>query len=101
MKTEMIEVPHFPGYKCLGYVVPKKGQYHLVRKSDLDYVSFDCGCGERVVYEKLKRYVFEETGEMRRVQPGEWYITDSGHIDRWTESISTYSNYIILRKVEE
>lgn len=103
-ETETIEVPHFEGYKCIGYASPKIGQYYLAMDSSkLEYVRIDF-VTPFLVYEKIppKRYVFEETGECRQANPGEYYLDSFGHLQRWNQSqwASVYC-YKVLRQVEE
>ncbi len=55
MQTKHItlEVPHFPGYKCIGYDLPKKGQkfHDSVSPEDLKTASFDFSCQKCLIYE--------------------------------------------------
>lgn len=101
----MIEAPTFEGYKCIGYTRPKKGQYYLTQQIDSKDILLEAGYEWEVykslVYEKIKRYTFEETGEVRQLFSGEWYITDNDHIGRWTESGQTYTTHRALRKIKE
>lgn len=101
-ETELIPVPSFEGYKCLGYTNPKKGQYYLRNCGDLGLVTSDMDC-KWVAYEKIvpKRYIFEETGEFRRVSPGEYCIKDGNVTHLWTSQFISNDRYKILRKVEE
>lgn len=101
MKTESISVPHFEGYKCVGYKVPKLGQYYckdgfLVEATKTHFTT------EWLVYEKLppKRYIFEETGEYRTVKNGDYYLFEN-HIFYRSNDEESLSFYKILRKVDE
>lgn len=105
--NETIEVPHFDGYKCIGYAQPKIGQYFLVPDNStgrlqLEYVRIDF-VTPFLVYEKIppKRYVFEETGEYRPVAYEEVYLDSLGGIQTWISLCRSACDYKILRQVEE
>lgn len=101
MKTESISAPHFEGYKCVGYRVPKKGEYYLL-KGDLNE-SYGCSFVEFLIYEKIlpKRHVFEETGEFRQVKRGELYLSNNGTVLHWGSQYPSLFEHKILRKVEK
>lgn len=104
MTTEKIEVPSFKGYKCLGFQSPKKFQYYLTASKtgewhlSLAYMDMFSPC---VVYEKLppKRYVFEETGEVRPVQYGEYFLYQGRSIVIWLHEESSESNHKIIKLI--
>jgi hypothetical protein len=100
-ETEMIPVPHFDGYKCLGVQYPNYDHYVLAGNS-LVLVGHT-NHPITVTYEKLtpKRYIFEETGEYGPVEPGDFYINDLYEIRVWKSSLASECAYKILRKVEE
>jgi hypothetical protein len=101
METETIEVPHFDGYRYLGFMKPRKGMYVLSNGgpvlADHDFES------KWLVYEKLppKRYVFEETGEERGAKDGDVYIDPDGYIQTWSACWPSSYAYKILRRVED
>lgn len=101
--NDTIEVPHFDGYKCIGYAQPKIGQYFLTSdNSKVEYVHINF-VTPFLVYEKIqpKRYVFEETGEFRKVAYGETYFDALGSIQTWISTYKSACAYKILRRVEE
>lgn len=102
MKTETIDVPHFEGYKCVGYRIPNKGEYYL--REDRLQECLSTHDAPWLVYEKLtpKRYVFEETGEYRKVLFGELYFNDDDDtISRWYSEVPSCVEYKILRRIDE
>lgn len=101
MKTEQISVPHFEGYRCIGYKIPKLGQYFC--KEGVLVEANEYHCAERLTYEKIspKRYVFEETGEFRRLCIGDMYISNAGEAVIWRHNEPSFCSYKILRKVDE
>lgn len=101
MKTEQISVPHFEGFKCIGFKIPKVDEYFLLEGelcAAKGYFSY-----EEIVYEKLppKRYVFEETGEIRPVLTGEWYLFCDAHPSCWLARYPSLHEVKILRKIDE
>lgn len=100
MKTENISVPHFEGYRCVGYKIPHKGEYYL-QQGTLNE-SYGCSVVEWLTYEKIppKRYIFEETGEYRAVKNGDYYLFEN-HIFYRGNDEESLSFYKILRKVDE
>ena len=96
-KTEEIKVPHFEGYRCLGYRIPNPGEYYL-SSCNIEYCS-GLKTEPWLVYEKLKRHVFEETGEYRLLEFGEYGLSNDG-IMYWCMEDSSNMKYKILIKVE-
>lgn len=94
-ETETITVPHFEGYKCVGYKIPKKGQYYLYLKEQLHMAPYDMDT-IWLVYEKLqpKRYIFEATDEFRVPQKGEWFLYDANTIYK-SDGFWNYDHRII------
>lgn len=103
MKTENISVPYFEGYKCVGYKHPKKGEYYFCPFYPLKQANYDFHDTPFLVYEKIspKRYIFEETGEYRKVKPGELYLSNEGIVRRWYSQDPSGLEYTILREVDE
>lgn len=102
VQSEMVAVPHFEGYKCIGYVVPKKNQYYLYN-GELTLSCIDSFETEWLVYEKItpKRYVFEETSEFRRVRLGDFYIHEKGEVLQWRNNYESSWSYIIVKPLYE
>lgn len=103
MKTEQISVPHFEGFKCLGYFVPKAKQYIWSMGQIPTQISFDYTDTKHLVYKKLppKRYIFEETGERRKAIHREYYLNRDGDIICHDNLKDTVGIYTILRRIDE
>lgn len=101
MKTESILVPHFEGYKCVGYKIPEKGEYYL-KNDELKLVELPHYL-EGLVYEKIppKRYIFEETGEKRQASYGEYYLSNDENFMLHPSLKDTVGVYPILRRIDE
>lgn len=102
-KYERISVPYFEGYKCVGYKHPKEGEYYFCPFYPLKQAYYDFHDTPFLVYEKIppKRYIFEETGEYRKVKTGDLYLRKEGTISRWNSERPSLFEYKILRKVDE
>lgn len=101
-KQESILVPHFAGFKCLGYLVPKAGQHIWMHGESLRETVTDFTDTKFLVYEKLppKRYIFEETGEYRFGERGD-YILNGEDCLRWSSVYLSRVKYKILRRINE
>lgn len=100
-KYENISVPYFEGYRCVGYIPTRIGQYFL---KEGELICADTNLlYEWLTYEKIlpKRYVFEETGEFRQVKTGELCLSEEGTISRWYSQYPSLFEHKILRKVDE
>lgn len=102
-KYERISVPYFEGYKCVGYKHPKKGEYYFCPFYPLKQAYYDFHDTPFLVYEKIppRRYIFEETGEYRKVKTGEWYIYCDDYPTLWVCRQPSPFEGKILRKVNE
>lgn len=105
-KTETVEmqVPHFDGYECIGFDNPSVGEYVLsIDCSSLEEIKRNGNYPKMICYRKKKpkRYVFEETGEVRKINKGEWYIDDYGDIFNRLHDGCTNDEHRVLKKVEE
>lgn len=100
-KYENISVPHFEGYKCVGYTLSKRGQYFL-KRGKLEYADVS-QTYEWLTYEKLppKRYIFEETGEKRQASYGEYYLSNDENFMLHPSLKDTVGVYPILRRIDE
>lgn len=105
-ECERISVPYFKGYRCLGWKVPKKGEYCLSSLSDSFHALVACVESDwgltHVVYEKLppKRYVLEEIPGKQLLNNGDIYIDEQGRIQTWSWETSL-AEYTVLKIVNE
>lgn len=102
MKTTQIEVPHFEGYECLGFVQPTEDLFVLHVRSD-GLVTLMEGKSEyvrQVCYRKRpsERITLERTGQTRQASPGEWAFDAS---DRSFKNFpfGSFEKYEIWREV--
>lgn len=95
--------PDIPkGWRASEFRLVARDEYYIapVGLRERATISWGTSLGPRIILTLPKRYVFEETGEKRRVLTDEYYLHDET-IYKWSAaSLSDYS-YVILRKIEQ
>lgn len=104
MSKVEIEVDIPKGWKAVAYRVPNAGEWYLGEGEIPCQMELrNCNLNEPwLVIEKEKpvRRVFEFTGEVRRVETGE-YLGVEGGIKLWTAGFPTDGEYEIWKEVTE
>ena len=80
---------------------PVKDDIVLSPGRNVFQVATDGTSEPRLIMRKARRWVFEETGEVRAAKSGEYWLNDNGDIYPWDRDFPTWYAYPILRIVEQ
>lgn len=106
MTKQTIEVEGLPeGWKAVAYRYAYGGEYvHTIRGIEQIRNSIDKTIDFRLIVEKIQPrriVVLENTGEVRRIMPGEWIYEDDGRFIKWDSGYASEDDYQVWREVKE
>ena len=101
MKAE-IEVDIPKGWKAVAYRCPREGEYFLYQNGSVIRAK-SAMFSFYIIVEKEKpvRRVFEFTGEVRNVNTGEYYMNETGELNRWIFPCLSLDTFEVWKEVTE
>lgn len=102
MTKQTIEVEGLPdGWEVIAYRCAVKGEYCFI--GDGVVIATHNHLSKSIIIKKSKpsRITFEDTGEIREVNPGEWIYEYGGRFVLWDLNYTSTDKYKIWREVKE